>query len=107
MVTRSSIKASMSSRKISLGVPNFLAFSGNLARVRSATRTVRCDALLVDVMAIKFYVLMGVLYHVCSTMQPTGMKIFTSFIRVNFKPFRIERQNMRFTVFANDLVDRD
>jgi hypothetical protein len=53
-VTRSSMKASTSSRKISLGVPNFLALAWNMVRVLSDTRTVKY-ADLVGIMMETFF----------------------------------------------------
>ena len=54
-MTRSSTKASTSSRKTSLGVPNFLALAWNLVRVLSDTRTVKYADLLMGIMVETFF----------------------------------------------------
>ena len=68
MVTRSSMKASISSRKTSLGVPNFLALAWNLVRVLSATRTVRYADLLIGVMTVKIFGVDGHSVAHCDTL---------------------------------------
>ena len=49
------MKASTSSRKTSLGVPNFLALAWNLVRVLSDTLTVKYADLLIGIMMETFF----------------------------------------------------